>query len=199
MSEKKEAPRSVSEMVSKMPTVTPTPPQTQPPEKPIPPGVFSTPFGMVRKFAEEMDHLFEDFTHGYTGRLPSVFGRGRELFRREAGLIPAEWSPRIDVARRNGSYIVRADLPGLSKDDVKVELTDEAMLLHGERKIEKEEKKEGLMYRECEYGSFFRSIPLPEGVVPEKAEAVFRDGVLEVTLPCPKADPRPTRRVDVKT
>ena len=193
MSEKKEVPRSVSEMTSKTPTAVPTPTPPMSPEKPMPSSVFSTPFGMVRRFAEEMDHLFEDFTHGYPGRLPSVF-------RREAGLIPAEWSPRIDVVQRNGSYVVRADLPGLSKGDVKVELTDEALLLHGERKVEKEEKKEGLMYRECEYGSFFRSIPLPEGVDPDKAEAVFRDGVLEVTLPCPKTpEPRPTRSLDVKT
>lgn len=195
MLEKKETVKTAGEPGPKVPTV-PEPPMT---EQPMSPGMFSTPFGLVRRFAEEMDHLFEDFTRGYPGRLPSAFGRGHEFFRRETGLIPADWSPKIDVARNNGSYLVRADLPGMSKDDVKVELTEEALLLRGERKHEKEEKKGGLMYRECEYGSFFRSIPLPEGVALDKAEATFHDGVLEVTLPCLKSEPRPTRRVEVKT
>ena len=103
-------------------------------------------FALMRRFSEEMDRLFEDF--GFGRHLQTAFGRGRELLRREVGLIPAEWSPRIDVLEREGQYIVRADLPGMTKDDIKVEVTDEMITIQGERKQEKEEKREGYYYGE---------------------------------------------------
>ena len=155
-------------------------------------------FAFMRRFSEEMDRLFEDFGFGFGRRLQTAFGRGRELLRREAGLIPAEWSPRIDVLERDGRYIVRADLPGMTKDDIKVEVTDEMITIQGERKQEKEEKREGYYYGERAYGSYYRAIPLPEGADPAKATAEFHNGVLEVTMPAPKRPEKKSRLLEIQ-
>ena len=154
------------------------------------------PFAFMRRFAEEMDRLFEDF--GFGRRLQTAFGRGRELLRREAGLIPAEWSPRIEILDRDGKYVVRAELPGLTKDDIKVEVTDEVVTIQGERKHEKEEKREGYYYGERAYGSFYRAIPLPEGTEPAKATAEIHNGVLEVTIPAPKKPEKKARHLEIQ-
>ena len=70
-------------------------------------------FPLLRRFAREMDHLFEDFGLESGWQLPRSLGRGHELLGREAGLVPAEWSPRVDVLEREGQFAVRADLPGM--------------------------------------------------------------------------------------
>jgi HSP20 family protein len=147
----------------------------------------------MHRFAEEMERLFEDFGL----RLPGFVGRGRELLRREAGLIPAEWSPRIDVLERDGRFLVRADLPGLSKDDIQVEATGDLLTIRGERKQEKTERREGYTYSECSYGSFYRAIPLPEGVDASKATAEFRNSVLEVSMPAPRRPETQGRRLEI--
>lgn len=147
----------------------------------VPRPMEANPLAFMRRFAADMDRFYEDFGL----RLPGLFGRGRELFRREVGLIPAEWSPRIDVRMHEGQFLVQADLPGLTKDDIKIELTSEMLTIQGERKQEKQEKREGCLYSECSYGSFYRSVPIPEGVDTTKAKAEFQNGVLEITMPAP--------------
>lgn len=148
----------------------------------------------MRRFAEEMDRLFEDF--GF--RLPSLMSRGRELPWREPEMIPAEWSPRIDILERNGQFMVRADLPGLAKDDIQIELADDLLSIRGERKLEKTERREGYTYNECSYGSFYRAIPLPEGADASKAKAEFRNGVLEVSMPAPQQPETKARRLEIQ-
>jgi HSP20 family protein len=155
-----------------------------------------SPFEFMRRFAEEMEHLFEDFGFGW--RVPRALTRGRELLRREMGLIPAEWSPRIDIQQKEGKLLVRADLPGLSKDDVKVEVGDDTLTIQGERKQEKKEERAGYSYSECSYGSFYRAIPLPEGADASKASAEFRNGVLEVIMPAASPPESKTRRLEVR-
>ena len=152
-----------------------------------------SPFAFMRRFAREMDRLFEDFGLESGFHMPRFLTRGRELLRREAGFVPAEWSPRIDVLEREGQFVVRADLPGLSKDDIKVEVSDDLITIQGERKHEKKEEREGYCYSECSYGSFYRAIPLPEGADASKATAEFRKGVLEITVPAPSS-PQPKAR-----
>jgi len=144
-----------------------------------------------------MDHLFEDFGLEPTWHLPRFFSRGRELVRREVGIVPAEWSPRVDVLERAGQFVVRADLPGLSKEDIKVEVSDNMITIQGERKHEKKEERDGYCYSECSFGSFYRTIPLPEGADASKATADFRKGVLEVTVPAPSRPEPKSRRVEV--
>ncbi len=89
------------------------------------------------------------------------------------------------MLQRNNELVIRADLPGLSKDDVKVDVTEDAVTIQGERKREHEEEKGGVYRSERSYGSFSRVIALPEGAMTDQAKASFKDGVLEITMPAP--------------
>jgi len=145
------------------------------------------PFTFMRRFAEDMDHLFEEFGVHHDMSMPRLLTRGREWLRREAGFVPADWTPQVDVKEKDGKFIVRADLPGVPKEGVKIEVRDGFLMLQGERRHEKTEEREGHFYSECSYGSFARSIPLPDGADVAKADATYRDGVLEVAIPVAKA------------
>ena len=147
----------------------------------------ATPFSFVRRFAEEMDNLFEDFNFRRDWLAP-VFGN--EL---GAGI----WSPQVEMLQHNGELIVRADLPGLTKDDVKVEVTDNAITIEGERHGEKEEKREGFYRSERSYGKFYRRLPIPEGVNIKDAEATFQNGVLEVKMKTSKREQQKSRRLEI--
>ena len=92
---------------------------------------------------------------------------------------------------------VRTELPGVSKDDVKVEVSDNLLTISGERKEEKEEKREGYYRSERSYGSFYRQVPLPEGAKTDTAKAEFTDGVLQITMQAPEREPKP-RRLEIK-
>ena len=151
----------------------------------------ANPFGMMRRFTKDMERLFDDFEEF---RFPNFF-KDFAPFRMEFDRV--EWVPRIEVLQNNGQLMVRADLPGLTKDDVKVELTDDILTLSGERTEEKEEKREGYYHSERSYGAFYRQIPLPEGAKTEDAAATFRDGVLEITMPAPKVETS-TRKLEIK-
>ena len=141
-----------------------------------------TPFAFMRRFAEEMDRLFEEFRFGASSLFPHVDlpWEGGE----------AAWAPAVEVTERGGKLVVRADLPGLGKNDVKVEVRDDAVCIQGERRQEREEKRKGVYRSERTYGSFYREIPLPEGTDAAQAKASFRNGVLEVTMPAP---PKPAK------
>jgi len=153
---------------------------------------------MVRRFAEEMDRVFEDFGHETGWHLPRFLARGRKLFRGGFGALATAWSPRIEVVERDGQFVVHADLPGMSKEDVKVEVTDGMLTIEGERKEEKKEERQGYNYSERTYGSFYRCIPLPEGADTSKATAEFRKGVLEVTMPTAPRPAQKQHRVEVR-
>src|SRR3989441_2352195 len=147
----------------------------------------ATPFSSVPRFAEEMDNLFED-SNCRRDRLAPVFGN--EL---GAGI----WSPQVEMLQHNGELIVRADLPGLTKDDVKVEVTDNAITIEGERHGEEEEKREGFYRSERSYGKFYRRLPIPEGVNIKDAEATFQNGVLEVKMKTSKREQQKSRRLEI--
>lgn len=149
------------------------------------------PFGMMRQFTKDMERLFDNFG----AFRPNFFKTDFEPFRLESDKVA--WVPQIEVFQNNGQFMVRADLPGLTKDDVRVELTDNLLTISGERKEEKEEKREGFYRSELSYGSFHRQIPLPEGAKAEDAAATFRNGVLEITIPAPKSEASP-RKLEIK-
>ena len=154
-----------------------------------------SPFTFMRRFSEEMDRLFEDFGFG-GGLFAPSFGRGLSGF---GELGQSIWSPQVEVLEREGQLVVRADLPGLTKDDINIEVTDDALLIRGERKSEREENEEGYYRTERSYGSFYRQIPLPEGASAENANATFRNGVLEITMPAPKrAEQQQRRRLEIR-
>jgi HSP20 family protein len=152
----------------------------------------STPFSFMRRFATDVERLFEEF-QGL--RFSSLFGREFFPFTREFEHVG--WVPEIEVLQKNGEFIVRADLPGLKKENVKVEITENVLTLSGERKEEKEEKREGFYRSERSYGSFYRQVPLPEGAKTDRANAEFKDGVLEITMQVPERQPR-ARRLEIK-
>jgi HSP20 family protein len=107
------------------------------------------------------------------------------------------FSPQVDVVERDGQLVIRADLPGVNKDDVRVEVTDDSVIIEGERRYEHEENQGGVYRVERSYGRFLRQIPLPEGVNPENDTANFRNGVLEITMPAPQAASR-NRQLEIR-
>lgn len=96
--------------------------------------------------------------------------------------------PRMDVYEKDNELIVKADLPGMKKEDVHVAIENGDLILKGERKEEKEVKEESFYKAECLYGSFYRRLPLSFEVAPDKVNAKFADGVLEVHLPMPPVE-----------
>ena len=95
------------------------------------------------------------------------------------------WVPAIDVFEKDNRLVTKIELPGIKKEDVKVEVADGQLVISGERKSEVEEKKEQYYRCEREYGSFYRAVPLPEGVKLDDVKATFADGILEVSIPLP--------------
>lgn len=108
------------------------------------------------------------------------------------------WTPQADVFEKDNRLITRIDLPGLKKEDVKVEVTDGYLAISGERKREEEEKGDQFYRCEREYGSFYRSVPLPEGVRLDDVKATFADGVLEVSVPLPAKPEATVRKVAIE-
>jgi HSP20 family protein len=160
-----------------------------------------TPFAMMRRMAEDMDRLFENFGFGRSGLgLSPLLGADldRDLWRQASTLQQSAWTPQVEAFRRGDQLVVRADLPGLNKDDVRVELEDGVLTISGERREEHEDSRDDYYRSERTYGQFYRTIPLPEGVTGEQCDASFKDGVLEVTLPVPKTPERKAKRVQIR-
>jgi len=133
------------------------------------------PFGVMRRVVDEMDRTLDDF------------GFGRHLTSGPWSQMGLAWAPDVEVFQKKEELTIRVDLPGLKKDEVAVNITDDAVTIQGERKHEHEEQREGFYKTERSYGSFFRTIPLPEGAMSDQAKAEYRDGVLEIRLPAPPA------------
>lgn len=140
-----------------------------------------TPFGLMRRFTENLERMFEDFNHF---RLIPFFEKEFALPHWTEPQIPM-WLPQIEILEKDGQVTVRADLPGMKKEDIDIELTDDTLVISGERRHESREKRDDYFRTERSYGNFYRSIPLPKGADAEHAKAVFEHGVLEVTMQVP--------------
>ena len=136
------------------------------------------PFAFMRRVTEELDRAFG------APALPELY--------------PKVWFPELEVFERADKFVVRVDLPGLKKEDVKIAVTHDELTIEGERKLEKEEKKEGVYRSERTYGTFFRRILLPEHVKAENAVAAFKDGVLEIEMPAIPVPEVRKRAVEIK-
>jgi HSP20 family protein len=147
-------------------------------------GLGANPFVLMRRMIEDMDRTFGSFGLGR-------FGSGGQ----ESGAL---WSPQVELFEREKELVVRADLPGLSKDDVDIEIDNGVLTISGERRTQHEENRGGIFRSERSYGAFTRNIPLPEGVEDEQCNATFKDGVLEVTFPKAPQEERRARRVEIK-
>jgi HSP20 family protein len=131
----------------------------------------------------EMNRLFNTFFDA-----PSTPGNGGASGRR--------WVPAMDLVETDDSFVLRADLPGLTEEDVAIEVEDDVLTISGERKAEHEEHREGFYRVERTFGSFRRSLTLPDGVDAEAVQAGFDKGVLEVRIP--KPEERKPRRVAIR-
>jgi HSP20 family protein len=121
------------------------------------------PFALMRKFTEEMDDMLAKAPVG-------------------TNVKPA-WMPAIEVKEKDGNLLVTAELPGIRKEDVKVRIDGDTLVVEGERKEEKEEKSEGFFHTERSYGKFYRTIVLPAGAKTDLIVAQVNNGILEITVP----------------
>jgi HSP20 family protein len=140
----------------------------------------------IAALQREMNRVFE----GFWGRAERPFGAFPAL---------GEAAPRSDVVETDTGVEITVELPGLDEKDLDVSVTDDAVTIKGEKKIERKEEKKGYYISERSYGSVYRSIPLPAGVDSDKAEANFKNGVLTVHLPQSAEAKAKVKKVTVKT
>ena len=119
----------------------------------------------------EVDRLFDE-----------MFGGLSRSQGRRGGQQLAQWAPAVDVLTKDGDLVIRAELPGVKQEDVDITLQNAVLTISGEHKVDEEEERGGYHVRERRYGSFRRSMTLPEGTDESKVQARFKDGVLEVTV-----------------
>jgi HSP20 family protein len=150
------------------------------------------PFSVMRQMQDEVDRWFGrmGLDRGWTS--PSTW-----LSR--AGEQVGDWMPAIDAFQRGNEFVIRADVPGMARTDLSVEIGDEVLTLRGERKHEYNEDREGVFWSERSHGSFSRVVPLPPGAMSDSAKATFTNGVLEVIVQAPSQDARRGRKVDISS
>jgi HSP20 family protein len=161
----------------------------------------NSPFSLMRRMAEDMDRIFEDF--GFAGPSLSLSpllsgSTGQGVSRNAPSFARVGWMPQIETRRRGDNLVVHADLPGLRKEDVQVEVDDGILTISGERSDEHEDERDDYYRSERSYGQFYRAIPLPEGVDESACEATFKDGVLEVTIPLPKQQEKKAKQIQIR-
>jgi HSP20 family protein len=141
-----------------------------------------------RGLREEVDRLFESFFRGWPGRWSTQ------------GTVSSEgkFVPSVNLKENDKEFVLTAELPGLQKDELDVNITDDAVAIKGERKEEKEQKEKSYYFKESSHGTFQRVIPLPDKVEAEKAKAKLKDGVLTLTLPKAEPSKRNAVQIDVE-
>jgi HSP20 family protein len=138
---------------------------------------------LMPRFTLDLERLFDDF-----------WARPR-WFRRQMNEFT--WSPDLEVFEKNGRFNVRADLPGMTREDIKVNVVEGMLTIEGERKREAETRREGYYRSERSYGSFYRAVPLPEGSKLDQVLATFKNGVLDVSVPLSTPE-KTSKMVEVK-
>lgn len=124
---------------------------------------------------QEIDEVQNRLSSFFGGRINKENGNG--------GLKLADWSPEVDIIEDDNEYLVKADLPEMKREEIKVQVEDGVLSISGERKTEKEEKNKKFHRMERSYGTFERSFTLPEGANGTKVSAEFKEGILRVHLP----------------
>lgn len=157
---------------------------------------FGSPFELMDRMNDEMDRMFERVFGDVAAPRRSWLSRlsGSPAGR---GLGHGIWSPRVEAFQKEDRFIVRAELPGLKREDVNIEVTGDSITIHGERREEREEERDGYYHSEREYGQFHRTIPLPEGAISDSARATFRNGVLEISMQAPPAEATRGRKLEI--
>jgi HSP20 family protein len=172
-----------------------TPQESRPYTPPYGTNYPPSPFGIMRRLSDEMDRMFGDFMGPFGN-----FGQSQQRFgsnAMQANQWANQWTPPLEVFERNNRFVVRAELPGMNRKDVRVEIEDDMLTISGERREEYEENRQGFRHNERRFGRFFRRIPLPEGTEPDEVQASFKNGLLEVEVPLHQPEHR-SRQVDIK-
>jgi HSP20 family protein len=149
----------------------------------------------VRDLTPWTSDLGSELTHMQRemNRMLDTFFRGGTV---DDGSLGSFWTPAVDIREQNDAYLVEVELPGLSKDDVKITMENNILTIQGEKKQEKEEKRGDYHRTERVYGSFQRSFTLPSSVKNDKIEAQYKNGILTVTLP--KVEEAKPKAIEVK-
>ncbi|GIW06517.1 MAG: Hsp20/alpha crystallin family protein [Dehalococcoidia bacterium] len=145
------------------------------------------PFAMLERLQEEMERFFGQGFPWPIAPLP-----------RRPAPTQFVWAPRMDIFEQDGNLVIKADLPGLKKDDIEVTLDQGDLVIRGERKEEKEVKEENYYRSERSYGSFYRRLALPFDAKPEQVQAEYKDGVLEIRIPKPAESVPPPQKIAIK-
>ena len=152
--------------------------------------------GEFDRMLDQFDRMMGEFWRrpfsGVWPSFPSLLRPSRALVGESLNLRV----PTVDLYEEEDEVVLKAEVPGLSKEDIKIDLTDSMVTISGEKKKEEEVKEEAYSYSERSYGSFSRGLQLPCAVKADKAKATFKDGILEVKLP--KTDEAKKRHVTVK-
>lgn len=138
-----------------------------------------SPFEGFETLRRRMDRLFDEF------------GRGEE-----GDVLQSRWIPSVDVTEAGDQYLIHAEIPGMSKKDIKITLEGDVLTIAGEKKLDREKKDRTYHLVERAYGQFSRSFTLPHKVDGENIKASFKDGVLEITVP--KAPEAKSREIEIK-
>lgn len=177
---------------------------------------YASPWDLIQRFSQDVDRMLASMgfgpRFGMTGRrgrrgrgmMPGV-GTDLGLMTPDLGLmLPdvgidtdlAVMTPRVDVTTRGDDLVIEAELPGIRPEDVEIEVEGNQLIMRGQIRDERREEdpERGIVYRERRFGSFYRAIPLPEGVNLDNAQANFNNGVLEVVIPGAARQIRPERR-----
>lgn len=134
----------------------------------------------MRRLQREIDGLFDTF-------FPTTQGNGGES---------ATWSPRVDLAETDDAYHIHADVPGLRKEDIEINMQDGTLSISGERQVQENEENRRFVRVERAYGRFYRAFSLPQTIDYDGIEASFEDGVLTIVVP--KAEETKPRRIDIR-
>jgi HSP20 family protein len=132
-------------------------------------------------FQREMNKMFDNFFRG-------------DIREEDSALMA--WTPAVDISEHDDEFLVKVELPGVNRDDVKITIESNILTIRGEKKQEKEIKKENYHRVERNYGSFQRSFTLPTTVKSDRIDAVYKDGILSIALP--KAEESKPKQIEVK-
>ncbi|MDH4200181.1 MAG: Hsp20/alpha crystallin family protein [Spirochaetia bacterium] len=140
----------------------------------------------LMRLQHEMNHLFDGFLDDF--RMPARF----------ESMLKDSFSPKLDIIEKEKEILIKADLPGVDEKDVDVSFADNSLIIKGERKEEKDEKKEDYHLVERSYGSFYRRIPMPANIDNAKIDATFKKGVLNIVIPKTADSIKNSHKINIK-
>jgi HSP20 family protein len=151
----------------------------------------------LESLRQDIGDLIEDFGRGYWQPLRRSLLAAGPLVRRE---LTWDATPMVsvDIVESEKAYEITAELPGMNEKNIEVKVANGNLIIKGEKQEEKEEKKKDYYLHERQFGSFERGFGMPDSVDPEKIEAIFKNGVLTVTLPKKAEAQKPAKKIDVK-